>query len=363
MSDSSQTPSPRDALRRELEDTRSAYHALLAEIPDGAWERPSANPAWTVRQMMFHITLALRFLPADIAALRRGFTPTVPPGLFNRINEWYTRFAGSRQTRRSLAAEYDRRHQRLLTLLDSIEPHEWSLSARYPDINRNLQGTQTIAAMFHYIAVHFAEHAADIRPALAGASPSAARPRSLGPLTRFLFRAPLVLHRLGLGWLLGGRFLLLNHTGRKSGLPRQVLLEVTAHDRHTDTYTVASGFGRGSQWFKNIQAHPRVTIQVGPRRLLSDAEILSPQQSAAQMAAYARRHPTAARALTRVLGLEADGDEQTYREIARQHIPFVTFHPVQILRQTPTPREQAALATLLLLTLTTVLLVLSLRKK
>ncbi len=38
-------------------------------------------------------------------------------------------------------------------------------------------------------------------------------------LARIGFRIPIILYRLGLGGLLGTRFLLLTHTGRKSGLP------------------------------------------------------------------------------------------------------------------------------------------------
>jgi hypothetical protein len=40
------------------------------------------------------------------------------------------------------------------------------------------------------------------------------------------FFAPVSLYRLHLGWLLGHRFLLLTHTGRRSGLRRQTVLEV-----------------------------------------------------------------------------------------------------------------------------------------
>lgn len=51
-------------------------------------------------------------------------------------------------------------------------------------------------------------------------------------MQRALFRAPILLDRLGLGGLLGHRFLLLTHTGRTSGRPRQVVLEVVAATRH-----------------------------------------------------------------------------------------------------------------------------------
>ncbi|MCA9848813.1 MAG: nitroreductase family deazaflavin-dependent oxidoreductase, partial [Dehalococcoidia bacterium] len=63
-----------------------------------------------------------------------------------------------------------------------------------------------------------------------------------GPWKLF-FRAPIWLYRLHLGWLLGGRFLLMEHVGRRSGLVRRVVVEVVHHDRDADTYTVASGFG------------------------------------------------------------------------------------------------------------------------
>ena len=42
-------------------------------------------------------------------------------------------------------------------------------------------------------------------------------------VSRALFRAPIYLYRLGLGWLFGKRILLLNHIGRVSGKQRQVI--------------------------------------------------------------------------------------------------------------------------------------------
>ena len=43
---------------------------------------------------------------------------------------------------------------------------------------------------------------------------------------RLVFRLPIYLYRLNLGWLLGHRGLLLTHQGRKSGLLRETVLEV-----------------------------------------------------------------------------------------------------------------------------------------
>ncbi|MEZ4679799.1 MAG: nitroreductase family deazaflavin-dependent oxidoreductase [Caldilineaceae bacterium] len=81
-------------------------------------------------------------------------------------------------------------------------------------------------------------------------------------ISRFLFRLPIQLYRLHLGWLLGRRFVLINHIGRKSGQVRQVVVEVVRHDQTTDSYIVCSGFGRQAQWYQNLLATPAVTIQV-----------------------------------------------------------------------------------------------------
>jgi hypothetical protein len=62
-------------------------------------------------------------------------------------------------------------------------------------------------------------------------------------ITRTLYRFPIWLFRLHLGWLFMGRFLLLTHVGRKSGLPRQTLLEILQYDREKERYVVFAGWG------------------------------------------------------------------------------------------------------------------------
>jgi deazaflavin-dependent oxidoreductase (nitroreductase family) len=68
---------------------------------------------------------------------------------------------------------------------------------------------------------------------------------------------------MGRGGILGGRFLLLEHIGRKSGRTRQTVLEVVGHDAESGRYVVASGWGTRSDWFQNVERGPRVTVQVG----------------------------------------------------------------------------------------------------
>lgn len=86
--------------------------------------------------------------------------------------------------------------------------------------------------------------------------------------SRRLMRAPIWIYKARAGALFGSRILMLEHVGRKSGTPRYAVLEVTDHPS-PDTYVVASGFGRKAQWFRNIQANPRVRVYAGshaPRR-------------------------------------------------------------------------------------------------
>lgn len=49
----------RQAIRAELEQTRAAFQALLARVPDDAWEHPTSNPAWNNRQLLYHIVMAV----------------------------------------------------------------------------------------------------------------------------------------------------------------------------------------------------------------------------------------------------------------------------------------------------------------
>jgi len=145
-------------------------------------------------------------------------------------------------------------------------------------------------------------------------------------LARLGWRAPIWLYRLGLGGLLGGRFLLLSHTGRKSGLQRQAVLEVVHHNPETGAFVVASGFGEKSDWYQNVMAHPEITIQVGRKRMPARAERLAPPEAAEVMLDYNRRYPAALRTLATILGYRTDGSEADVRFFASV-IPIVALKP------------------------------------
>ena len=72
------------------------------------------------------------------------------------------------------------------------------------------------------------------------------------------FQVPVHLWRLGLAPVLGKFMMLITHTGRKSGLPRRTMTESY---RMNDRYYAPCAFGKRAQWYKNMMADPRVTIQ------------------------------------------------------------------------------------------------------
>lgn len=165
---------------------------------------------------------------------------------------------------------------------------------------------------------------------------------------RFVARLPIRLYRVGLGPLLGKRVLLLHHTGRLTGLRRQVVLEVVAHERDGDrlSWTIASGFGPAAAWYQNLRHSPRTTIQCGNRRYAATAHFLPPEDGGAIMARYAPEHPRLARRLCSFMGFEVDGSEAAYRQAGRR-IPFVRLeatagrHPAA----EPAPRGRADIPT------------------
>ena len=144
-------------------------------------------------------------------------------------------------------------------------------------------------------------------------------------LTRFLFRMPIHLYRLRLGWLFGRRLLLLNHIGRVSGKPRQSVLEVAEHDG--DSYVVASGWGPTAAWYRNILHTPDVTIQAGTRTIPATAIPLDKEEGAQVFMRYGARHRTAAKyVLPRMLGFSVDGSDADFHAVGQQ-LPFVRFVP------------------------------------
>lgn len=102
-------------IQQELEQTRVRFLALVNSIPESDYSLPSKNSAWTIGDVLFHITLGPRALAFEIWMIvhMRGLfqfgVKFFPSKLFNQVN---TRFArrGERVSRQSLTKAYGRAH-------------------------------------------------------------------------------------------------------------------------------------------------------------------------------------------------------------------------------------------------------------
>ena len=133
----------------------------------------------------------------------------------------------------------------------------------------------------------------------------------------WLMRLPIPLYRASLGWMLGSRFVMIEHLGRVSGERRFAVVEVLSQERNV--VRVASALGRQAQWYRNIQANGVAYISIGRfRRVKASARLLGPEDSAARLADYARAHPTTWRHLHAVMDLAQGRDAD---------IPVIEFVP------------------------------------
>ena len=154
--------------------------------------------------------------------------------------------------------------------------------------------------------------------------------KEIGPptgLRRLMFRLPIHMYHMRLGWMLGDHLMLLHHVGRISGKPREVVLEIAEHDQETDSFVVASGWGPTAAWYRNVLQTPDVTIEVGRRSLAVSALPLTREEGAEIFVRYASRRATLAKyVLPLLMGYAVDGSEADFRE-AGMRMPFVRFVP------------------------------------
>jgi deazaflavin-dependent oxidoreductase (nitroreductase family) len=144
---------------------------------------------------------------------------------------------------------------------------------------------------------------------------------------RIGFRLPVHLYRLGLGWLLGGRFVLIHHLGRITGKPRQAVVEIVERDKETGSITVVAGYGPRTQWYQNLKAHPDTSIQVGSRKYEVTAEFISAGEGEEIILRYRDHYGNIVGAFFSILGYDWDGTEGGLRQIARGSLRFVRFIP------------------------------------
>jgi len=163
----------KEELAQEMESTRRDFHHLLASVPEPFYHHPSDNPAWTVGEVLFHMSLAPRFLTADLrlllgqAWMAKVIGALIPKSLFDRLNEYFTKHWASRNmTREKLARAYDKAHGHAMRALENLKEDDFSQSLEYPDYDELLTGNVSVEKLYRYITIHFKVHAEQIRKSI-----------------------------------------------------------------------------------------------------------------------------------------------------------------------------------------------------
>ncbi|HET7305557.1 MAG TPA: nitroreductase family deazaflavin-dependent oxidoreductase [Segeticoccus sp.] len=165
----------------------------------------------------------------------------------------------------------------------------------------------------------------------------------LNRAARVLFKAPVPFYDLGLGALVGHRFCLLTHRGRRSGLVYRTMLEVLDRDPETRGIHVIAGLGRGSQWLQNLEAGGALEVRCGSDRFVPAYRVLATGEGAQVLAGYERDHRLAARVIAPVLGrltgISYDGTDESRHRVVDQ-LPVIELRPrraTELSHPAPTP--------------------------
>jgi deazaflavin-dependent oxidoreductase (nitroreductase family) len=151
-----------------------------------------------------------------------------------------------------------------------------------------------------------------------------------GPVLTRLFRAPVYLYRWHCGWLLGRRFVLLAHVGRKSGRTFNTVVEVVRYRAQGPEVVVMSGWGDRADWFLNIRAGGPTEVTIGRRHFVAAHRFLSEDEAVSVFEEYERRNryvaPIVRSVLSRLLGWKYSGSSDDRRKVVNQ-LPLMALEP------------------------------------
>jgi deazaflavin-dependent oxidoreductase (nitroreductase family) len=140
-----------------------------------------------------------------------------------------------------------------------------------------------------------------------------------------IFKLPIFLYRLHLGWLLGKRFMQITHVGRHSGKVRRTVLAVLRFDEKSKEIYAVSAW-KGSDWYYNIQASPALQIETGFVHYVPLQRTLSPEEITTTFLQYRQKHPIFSRMICRIPGWKWDSTREEFLELART-LHGVAFTP------------------------------------
>jgi deazaflavin-dependent oxidoreductase (nitroreductase family) len=139
-----------------------------------------------------------------------------------------------------------------------------------------------------------------------------------GGFLKFFFKTPVWLYKMGLGGMeriFGAEWMLLTTTGRKSGKPRQTMVDILDYDKDTDIYYIEAAYGARADWYRNIQANPFFEAQAGRRKFHARAGELTSDNAADMLVQFYRRKPAYMRSVMAMVGMKFEGEDEL-RKIA-----------------------------------------------
>ena len=157
-------------LEQELDETHRRFVALVESIPESEYPLPTDNPAWTVGDILFHITLGPRALALEAwmtihaTGLYNLLMRHFPSRFFNSVNAWFGSGRSQRVSRQRLLKAYGKAHAVIKSRLRRAREEDLLITAVYPlDYVSDLKGEVSVERLFRYVTGHFEEHERALR--------------------------------------------------------------------------------------------------------------------------------------------------------------------------------------------------------
>ena len=146
--------SDRATIRAELAEAQATFQALLGTLSQADWRRKSPASAWSVGELVAHLTWSVEQLPFEIAAAQQGKGMFNMPGwLRDLLNLWYTRLLVRQYAHQTVAQRYAAAMGAVNAVLDTVQDDEWHRGARFFG-----EHFFSVEDLCHTPSQHLAEH-------------------------------------------------------------------------------------------------------------------------------------------------------------------------------------------------------------
>jgi hypothetical protein len=125
-------------LLKKIEETRGRFQQLLDSIPESDYVPQSGNAAWTVGDVLHHVTLGPRAIVFEAWMMlhARGLYQVgmrhFPSEWFNRVNAKFARREARRLSRAGLENSYENAHPALRSALMRVREQDFARSLAHP---------------------------------------------------------------------------------------------------------------------------------------------------------------------------------------------------------------------------------------